>query len=171
MRYLKRGLVVLLVTAAILFAVTVFFGYQPVRHVLYNNTNKVVQTWQAHYGRTIGSGREADINGFFETPLMNFIVIGSSYFDPKIRFGADGEIATYFRGQERQSFKPPPEWAAKRLAWKEFRYQLDEDNKIYLVKPGMDKANKSEQPLHFPIILHDRDRSNSSLHTEPQAAR
>lgn len=171
MRYLKCGLMVLLVTAAILSAVTAFFAYQPVRHVLYNNTTKVVQTWQAHYGRTIDSGREADMNGFFETPLMNFIVIGSNYFDPKIRFGANGEVATYFRGQETQSFKPSPEWAAKRLAWKEYRYQLDEDGKIYLIKPGMDKANRNEQPMHFPIILHDRAKSYSSLHTEPQAAR
>lgn len=140
---------------ALLLIIFVALTYQPIRHVMYNNTNEIVRMQQQHYGRIIAQGDTAYINGLFETPLSNRIVVGKEWLNPKISFGADGEIQIRTSSTIIKTIRLPKSWSRDRIVWLEYSYQLNADGSIILLdsssKPPV--TNIGTQPAGFPIHL------------------
>jgi len=169
MRHFASALRIVGAVVALLLVAFVALTYQPVRHVLYNNTTDVIQTQQEHYGHIISPGHAADINGLFETPLSNRIVIGDKWMEPSISFTGGGAIRLRRPSNDDVTVNPPNAWARDRIVWREFRYQLNSDGSIVLLDSLSDfpALSVGPQPDGFPIHLA---APTSSPNPAPQRA-
>src|SRR4051812_44038755 len=88
-----------IIAALILILCVLWFvlTYQPVRHVMYNNSGVVLQVQQEHFGRIIPAGGEADLNWPFDTPLMASFWAKGIPASIRVRFGENGELRIYSR--------------------------------------------------------------------------
>lgn len=155
MGYMGSVLKITGLLVALLLIAFLVVTYQPVRHVMYNNTKETVRVYQQHYGRTIAQSEASYINGFFETPLSNRIVFGDNRLSPRISFGANGEIKVYASTSAARTIQLPPAWGKSRIAWLEYRYQLNADGSIVLLDASSEPPtlNIDSQPDGFPIQL------------------
>lgn len=143
----------ILIAITVLAAVAIVYGvnwYQPVRHVIYNDTARDVLLMEEHTSLTVPAGQEKDAGG----PRWVRFLSGTEPMIGKIEFKGDGAVKYYFPyfsyGAE---VRPPESWSHDRYLWREFHYRYDTTGALSLIPPPQITAGAA-QPAGFPICLY-----------------
>jgi hypothetical protein len=161
----RSTLRIVVAVAVILAILWVGLTYQPVRHIIYNNSGVTLQAQQEHFGQIIPAGAEADINWPFDTPLSVSFRAKGIPVSVRVRFGGNGvmQIWAPWMKEPALEFVLPEDWATKRMFWREYKYQFGPDGTIRLLAPSQTPpiTDFASQPKGFPIFPTESERSGT----------